>query len=138
MRGRSVNLRSILTVIVLCLYVILQAGEALHTLFVPHFICAQHGELTHSQHTHASKNTRSESSRSLLSVTDDDDQFPHADEHCKVLAERREAPLSGANLSTPNCFEIVFANKSRDVDLPFSPREPVYRTAPKTSPPSLV
>lgn len=135
MRTNSTKIQPAFALIALVFYVGLQAGESLHSIFVPHFICAQHGELTHTQHHHSD---RPHSTDWAVSRVADDDKNRDNDEHCHVLAIRKKEFLLGNFKSS---LPLVF--EERDITTPFvlewsiTPNQPIYRTAPKTSPPSV-
>jgi hypothetical protein len=110
-------------------------SESLHTVFVPHAICAEHGEVVHVQAAHEAFNgPRATDSAPSLGT---DGVAPEAGhEHCPVVAasSRRTAQRGNAEALL---LPAAIANDEARIDRVVRPSTSIglVLLAPKTSPP---
>lgn len=107
-----------------------------HQLLVPHTRCAEHGETVHASELHADP-TRAAvivgAPDVVMSSSDDDGGHEH--DHCQALTERTELRAQSTTVTiaaSPLRVEPVLASV---VD---GGARPLYRLAPKSSPPTPV
>ena len=117
-----------------CLGLVSQLVALVHLWLVPHTRCAEHGETIHDDRPHAPRLARTPN---VLAVDDASSESSLEDghDHCQILTERR-APGGSHVTSVAGVTSIV--------DAPFVVGErpegagpPLYRIAPKVSPPAL-
>lgn len=114
-----------------------QLGVSAHLALVPHTVCAVHGELVHAASAlegHLAP-TASLAPQTQPQVTARPAHSGHSDEHCSVLAHRREQAAPPARLEP---FGEAFAPAAILASAPsVTPRlEVPFRLAPKQSPPA--
>jgi hypothetical protein len=111
---------------------LVQVLPALHHVLVHHEVCAEHGELVHSNdesHGHAV------TAQNELPGYHVDSSAPHDHEHCGVSAAVRDAGVVGArpalsleaSVSAPTVASIAAASAARSIEL--------LTLAPKLPPP---
>jgi hypothetical protein len=134
MRANRAKIQYVFALLALVFYAGIQVGESLHSIFVPHFVCVEHGALTHTQHHHSNHSQTSDTA----SLASNDDTAFHLDEHCHIFAERKNDVLVGAFGS---CLTLSFDDthdaSSFVLDWSITATQPIYRLAPKTSPPLI-
>lgn len=119
-----------------------QLGVSAHLALVPHTVCAVHGELVHGELVHAASALEghlapkaSLAPQTQPQVTARPAHSGHSDEHCSVLAHRREQAAPPARLEP---FGEALAPAAILASAPsVTPRlEVPFRLAPKQSPPA--
>lgn len=123
--------RSTIAIAMLC--VVAQVFAVAHLVLVRHARCAEHGEVTHASESHV-ETTRPSGPDAVLAASDDGPATD--DDHCEWLSERRDvrhasapifATIPVAHVAPPAVDHLVLAVT-----------RPLYRLAPKLSPPRLV
>ena len=115
-------------------YVSLNVGEALHLSLIPHAICAQHGDLTHADPTHAHNKHNAPYSAGDLPVLTSDDHSKE-DPHCTLLScAPRKLIWSQADAQLHTA--ILYPPIARYTNLIFGHAIAVFRLSPSTSPPA--
>ncbi len=117
--------------LLLVLFVLGQAYAHLHHCFVQHSVCPVDGQVAHGDHEHGLADPRDHDQP--VALTTDSDR-KHG-EHCSVPdpREERKGLLGSAPVATEpaKCVSVVRVLRSQDVGI----RIPLYRLAPKQSPP---
>jgi hypothetical protein len=113
----------------------LQGSEGGHMLLVEHARCAEHGDLIHAAdgHDHGLSEARDGAVPAFKRGSDPDDESAHA--HCNHASERRDLGVEVSATELVELRESVALSTEPGVAARAS-RAPLYRTAPKNSPPA--
>jgi len=113
----------------------LQGSEGGHMLLVEHTRCAEHGDLVHAgdAHGHGVEAALVAETRTIEGAPDPSGDSAH--EHCNHASEQRRAVAGVPPSHLRARYELAPAVRAPIVvALPI--RAPLFRTAPKTSPPA--
>lgn len=112
-----------------------QAFALAHLFLVVHTRCAEHGEVIHED-AHATPRTSQAAPAGDLTTWDDAapaDSHDGADHHCETFAERRDVRTDRP--VDPSVLVVVAATPTPLLLEARAPARPLYRLAPKVSPP---
>ena len=112
----------------------LQSSQGGHMLLVEHTRCAEHGDLVHGEaHEHGVAGQVSVKGRAFESGPESSVEAAH--EHCSHASERRDAVADVSESDLVELRALTHATENTAL-LALSERIPLYRTAPKNSPPA--
>jgi hypothetical protein len=118
-----------------------QVAGSLHMLFVPHVFCAEHGELIESEVGQANSvraDQSPDSDEATSSLASDVDKLSgvHAHQHCFVASRAQRQAIS--QHGSQREIEAVRHNSAIQAagEDPLTLQVPLFRLAPKNSPPA--
>ena len=117
----------------LCL--ITQLYPLLHALVVPHVRCETHGDMVHARAHEAAPGAAQPARGSTTHAVNaaDQDEHEHEHEHCQLLTQPRAArcaPTAALACGSPSVRDVAVPAGAAPESL-----RPLYRLAPKLSPP---
>ncbi len=114
------------------LCIVAQVFAVAHLVLVRHARCAEHGEVTHASESHGE--ARPVGPDAVLAASDSGAAAD--DDHCEWLSERRDIRHASAPVFTT--IPVGHVAPPAVDHLVLAVTRPLYRLAPKLSPPRLV
>jgi hypothetical protein len=119
-----------------CGAVVAQLTGFAHLALVPHSVCAEHGELIHSEHGSSAVPSPAPvaAGQALVSAAHQS-EGAHSHDHCASVAARRERAVPARSITVTVCASAELQSFALVSGLGPTAVKPVFGYAPKCSPP---